>query len=52
MAKLGEAPGAAAKALAFAVLTAARSGEVLGAIWDRRRTGDGRRPHPVGHTAG
>jgi integrase len=34
MARLKEAPGTAAKALAFAVLTAARSGEVLGARWD------------------
>ena len=34
MAKLGETPGVAAKALAFTVLTAARSGEVLNATWD------------------
>ncbi len=34
MDKLKDAPGAAAKALAFAILTAARSGEVLGARWD------------------
>jgi integrase len=34
MARLREAPGVAAKALAFAILTAARSGEVLGARWD------------------
>jgi integrase len=34
MAKLGDAPGAATTALAFAILMAARSGEVLGATWD------------------
>jgi hypothetical protein len=34
MACLKDAPGAAAKALGFAILTAARSGEVLGARWD------------------
>jgi integrase len=34
MAKLKQAQGAAAKALMFAILTAARSGEVLGATWD------------------
>jgi integrase len=34
MAKLKDAPGTAAKALAFAILTAARSGEVFGAKWD------------------
>jgi integrase len=34
MAKLSETPGTAAKALAFTVLTAARSGETLGATWD------------------
>jgi integrase len=34
MARLAETPGVAAKALAFTTLTAARSGEVLGATWD------------------
>jgi integrase len=34
MARLATTPGAAAKALAFTTLTAARSGEVLNAIWD------------------
>jgi integrase len=34
MARLKDAPGAAAKALAFLILTAARSGEILGARWD------------------
>lgn len=34
MARLAETPGAAAKALAFTILTAARSGEVLNATWD------------------
>ena len=34
MARLMGAPGVAAKALAFAILTAARSGEVLGAQWE------------------
>src|SRR5208337_4865837 len=34
MARLKETPGTAAKALAFTVLTAARSGEVLNAAWD------------------
>jgi integrase len=34
MATLKAAPGAAAKALMFAVLCAARSGEVFGATWD------------------
>jgi len=34
MARLSETPGAAAKALAFTVFTAARSGEVLNATWD------------------
>jgi integrase len=34
MATLRDAVGAGAKALAFAILTAARSGEVLGATWD------------------
>jgi integrase len=34
MAKLKDAPGAAAKALMFIILTAARSGEVYGATWD------------------
>ena len=33
-AKLKDAPGPAAKALMFAVLTAARTGEVLGATFD------------------
>lgn len=33
MAKLKDAPGTAAKALAFAILTAARSGEVFKATW-------------------
>jgi integrase len=34
MARLAETPGAAAKALAFTVYTAARSGETLGMTWD------------------
>jgi integrase len=34
MGRLKETPGAAAKALAFAILTAARSGEAIGATWD------------------
>jgi len=34
MARLSETPGTTAKALAFTVLTAARSGEVLNATWD------------------
>ena len=34
MARLGRAPGIAAKALAFVILTAARSGEALGMTWD------------------
>ena len=34
MVKLGDPPGAATTALAFAILTAARSSEVLGATWD------------------
>jgi integrase len=34
MARLKDAPGAAAKALAFLILTAARSGEILGVRWD------------------
>lgn len=34
MARLGDAPGDAAKALMFTILTACRSGEVLGAIWN------------------
>jgi integrase len=34
MARLAETPGCGAKALAFTVLTAARSGETLGATWD------------------
>ncbi len=34
MKRLRDTPGVAAKALAFAILTAARSGEVLGALWD------------------
>jgi integrase len=34
MARLKNAAGAAAKALAFLILTAARSGEILGARWD------------------
>ena len=34
MATLADATSTAAKALAFAILTAARSGEVLGATWD------------------
>jgi integrase len=34
MGRLKAAPGEAAKALAFAILTAARSGEVFGATWD------------------
>ena len=34
MARLAETPGAPARALAFAILTAARSGEVLNATWD------------------
>ena len=34
MAGLSEAPGVAAKALAFLILTAARSGEALGMTWD------------------
>lgn len=34
MAKLSETHGVAAKALAFTILTAARSGETLGATWD------------------
>jgi integrase len=34
MARLKDAPGAGASALAFGILTAARSGEVLGAQWD------------------
>jgi integrase len=34
MAKLSESPRGAAKALAFLILTAARSGEVLGARWE------------------
>ncbi len=34
MADLGQRDGAAARALEFAILTAARSGEVLGARWD------------------
>ena len=33
-ARLRDMPGVAAKALAFVILTAARSGEVLGARWD------------------
>ncbi len=33
-ATLKAAPGAAAKALMFAILCAARSGEVFGATWD------------------
>jgi integrase len=33
MSTLGAAPGTAAKALMFAILTAARSGEVFGATW-------------------
>jgi integrase len=32
--RLAETPGVAAKALAFTILTAARSGEVLNATWD------------------
>jgi integrase len=34
MAELGEEKGIAARALAFAIYTAARSGEVIGARWD------------------
>lgn len=34
MAKLGTQPGDAARALRFAILTAARTGEVIGATWD------------------
>ena len=34
MAQLHEQPGTSARALEFAILTAARSGEVLGARWD------------------
>ena len=34
MARLGREPGTVAKALAFIVLTAARSGEALGMTWD------------------
>ncbi len=34
MERLKDAPGAAAKAFAFLILTAARSGEALGARWD------------------
>ena len=34
MARLGREPGTVAKALAFIVLTAARSGETLGMTWD------------------
>jgi len=34
MQRLKDAPGAASKALAFLILTAARSGEALGARWD------------------
>jgi integrase len=34
MRRLAETPGVAAKALAFNILTAARSGETLGATWD------------------
>jgi integrase len=34
MARLKEAPGVASRALAFTILTAARSGEALGARWD------------------
>lgn len=33
MARLRDAPGTAARCLEFAVLTAARTGEVLGAVW-------------------
>lgn len=33
MAKLAETPGVAARLLAFTILTAARSGEALGAVW-------------------
>jgi integrase len=33
MKALGQAPGMGARALAFAILTAARSGEVRGAVW-------------------
>jgi integrase len=34
MARLGETPGAASRALQFTILTAARSGETLGMTWD------------------
>ena len=34
MARLGREPGTAAKALAFVILTAARTGEALGMTWD------------------
>ena len=34
MARLSETPGAAALALQFTILTACRTGEVLGAQWD------------------
>ena len=34
MARLGREPGTVAKALAFIILTAARSGEALGMTWD------------------
>jgi integrase len=58
MAKLSETPGVAAKALAFTALTAARSGETLGATWDESdfdnstwtvgaMRGPGERRHPA-----
>ena len=34
MARLGETPGTASRALQFTILTAARSGETLGMTWD------------------
>ncbi len=59
MRRLSETPGVPAKALAFIVLTAARSGEALGATWDevdldaktwtvpKERMKKGERPHDV-----
>jgi integrase len=41
MATLKAAPGEAAKALTFAILTAARSGEVFGATWDEINLDEG-----------
>ena len=40
MAKLAETPGVAAKALAFTILTCARTSEVLHATWDEISFGD------------